>query len=533
MLNAHIGARRILSLVSIGSKRLTNARCMQLSSVGVIHSKGIGVFGALGHGDSLQDVSTFKRVNVVKHLAGEDENCLDFVQVSAGWGHSAGVTADGRLFVFGRPFDFSNLMQINRIRTVSPVLSRFVGRFTSWFGTPDTYDAGLYTSPVEVGGFGVVESVRCSAGLTVACTAEKNLYAFGLNRWGQCGVDQQVVKLGNTDVSNKLGIHVFVPMLIDQLGPVENYDVGLQHCVAVVDGKVYTWGKGSRGQLGNGEYESGWQAQLIDMEPDLYDDGTIVPAHHVLDATQEKKDIYVVQVSAGFAHTCALTDGGDVYVWGKGLSLTPKDSALEYVVDSEVGRNNGPPMPKTFWGVVVYKNQPFPRRVDLPGGVRAVEIISSNFNIVIRDENNKLWAMGMGEFDRNMIVKPVPVQQAILRQLDAEEDMSASVVMGDSQLRKGYQRVIVLTGDKNNNGQGLAEYECTAVAYEVVVHSGEAFLQEAHEMGASLDEKDKVELGGSEQTSRRHATAEPTPTSTKKRLVDISSGWMHSLAVYA
>ena len=44
------------------------------------------------------------------------------------------VTADGRVFMMGRPYDFSNLMQLNRLRVVSPGLGRFVGRFTSWFG---------------------------------------------------------------------------------------------------------------------------------------------------------------------------------------------------------------------------------------------------------------------------------------------------------------------------------------------------------------------------------------------------------------
>ena len=36
--------------------------------------------------------------------------------------------------MMGRPYDFSNLMQINRLRVISPGLGRFVGRFTSWFG---------------------------------------------------------------------------------------------------------------------------------------------------------------------------------------------------------------------------------------------------------------------------------------------------------------------------------------------------------------------------------------------------------------
>ena len=86
------------------------------SSSGYIYTKGAGLFGALGHGDSLQDVPSFKQVHVhagagtdvqpSQHTVGmpkqssSGENSggvdkswqpLSFRQISAGWGHTAAV----------------------------------------------------------------------------------------------------------------------------------------------------------------------------------------------------------------------------------------------------------------------------------------------------------------------------------------------------------------------------------------------------------------------------------------------------------
>ncbi len=127
---------------------------------GYLYTKGAGVFGALGHGDSLQDIASFKKVAVNAAAINIDQSITDenslsdpntkslrFKQISCGWGHTAVVSTDGRLFLCGRPYDFSNLMQLNRLRSISPSLGRFVGRFTSWFGSPES-DAGLYPTPV-------------------------------------------------------------------------------------------------------------------------------------------------------------------------------------------------------------------------------------------------------------------------------------------------------------------------------------------------------------------------------------------------
>jgi alpha-tubulin suppressor-like RCC1 family protein len=122
-----VGARVETCVHTIhGASYHASARACSSNS-GYIYTKGAGVFGALGHGDSLQDVPAFKQVHVhagagtdVEPAAsshgshqqhpvgmprqsssgGEGEggggkrwHPLTFRQISAGWGHTAAVSA--------------------------------------------------------------------------------------------------------------------------------------------------------------------------------------------------------------------------------------------------------------------------------------------------------------------------------------------------------------------------------------------------------------------------------------------------------
>lgn len=125
----------------------------------MIHTQGVGLFGVLGHGLDLKDSKNYKML----HKADVDDISIVAKQISAGWGHSAGVTEDGDLFVWGRPYDFSNLMTLNKIRAFSGILARFASRLTSDLGTEKD---GLYPTPVFMESVGKVLSAHCSAGLT-------------------------------------------------------------------------------------------------------------------------------------------------------------------------------------------------------------------------------------------------------------------------------------------------------------------------------------------------------------------------------
>ncbi|XP_042204069.1 probable E3 ubiquitin-protein ligase HERC1 isoform X1 [Homarus americanus] len=71
--------------------------------------------------------------------------------------------------------------------------------------------------------------------------------------------------------------------------------VGKEHCMALTaDGDILTWGSGMRGQLGDGE--------LCQKEKPL--------------PVESLQGIIISSISCGGWHSVALSDSGDVYIWG-------------------------------------------------------------------------------------------------------------------------------------------------------------------------------------------------------------------------
>lgn len=93
----------------------------------LLHTQGCGVFGAIGHGDDLLDSPSFTSLK----LSGNADCSIEIKCVSAGWGHSAVVTHNGQLVIFGRPYDDVMIKTINRIKSISPSLARFYGTAVS------------------------------------------------------------------------------------------------------------------------------------------------------------------------------------------------------------------------------------------------------------------------------------------------------------------------------------------------------------------------------------------------------------------
>eukprot|EP01036_Dinobryon_divergens_P013547 gene13547-18278_t len=158
-------------------------------------------------------------------------------------------------------------------------------RMTLWFGDKT---GGLYTVPKFISDLDVT-SVSCSAGLTIFLTTNGDVYSFGLNRWGQCGLTRD-------------DLHIYNPVKVD-LPPIIRLDTGLQHCICLSnEGEVFTWGKGEKGQLGDGKLVNSFHPVKLSLP---------APAKCV---------------SAGFGHSAAILTDGSLYIWGKGLSQIPKKS---------------------------------------------------------------------------------------------------------------------------------------------------------------------------------------------------------------
>jgi hypothetical protein len=201
-------------------------------------------------------------------------------------------------------------------------MARSVAKLSERFGTKDN---GIYGYPQFVDSLKNVASTHCSAGLTVSLTTTGEVWSFGQNRWGQCGV------------ADEISIHVYDPKRVE-LPKIKSIDTGLQHCVAVSESgnAVYTWGKGTRGQLGIGEIETYPMPKLV-----------------------ENFDGIIVACSAGFNHTALITSEGVLYVWGKNMSDRIKKETT-----------NGK------FPLVIFEDQLIPRLIDMPEGRKVKEIHS-------------------------------------------------------------------------------------------------------------------------------------------------------------
>ena len=94
-------------------------------------SAGEGFLGALGGGDFAAR-RTLEPVVPPASLAS-----LEIARVRAGWAHAAAVTRCGRLFVWGRPFDFATVMRLNRLHGMWPPLASLVNRTAAALGARD------------------------------------------------------------------------------------------------------------------------------------------------------------------------------------------------------------------------------------------------------------------------------------------------------------------------------------------------------------------------------------------------------------
>ena len=89
--------------------------------------------------------------------------------------------------------------------------------------------------------------------LSLFLLSSDHIYAYGYNRYGQCGADLK-------------DVHLYAPkpvLLDDDERPVKVV-AGFQHGACLCEsGRVYAWGKADRGQLGRGDVDMTFKPLLV------------------------------------------------------------------------------------------------------------------------------------------------------------------------------------------------------------------------------------------------------------------------------
>lgn len=209
-------------------------------------------------------------------------------EVAAGARHTLVLTKDGKVYGWG----------------INP---------QGELGTGNTNDVCQGPVPVpSLDGKGVTH-IATGYGFSLAVTSTGDLYCTGDNSMGQCPAARGAR-------SNRVEAFALVPMQ-ELAGHVASVSAGSFHALVLTkDGRVYAFGRGRDGQLGNGRADNGFA-----LVPDLTD---------------------VVSIAAGTWHSIAARRDGSVWTWGN-------DSRSQLCDGATVNRNA-------------------PAKIDVPGVVTQV-----------------------------------------------------------------------------------------------------------------------------------------------------------------
>lgn len=183
----------------------------------------------------------------------------EVVDVAAGDTHSAVITAQGRLFMFG----------------------------TNEWGQLGLGHKNKVTKPTCVSAFNdeKVRLVACGRYHTLVATDAGKVYTAGSNCEGQLGVKTP----GDSSAT-------FLHVASLPSGPIRGLSCGADHSVMLTeDGAVYAWGAGSAGQLGTGTKS--------------------LPAPKQIKIKSKRK---VTRVACGYYHTVFVTELDEVFICGEG-----------------------------------------------------------------------------------------------------------------------------------------------------------------------------------------------------------------------
>ena len=224
---------------------------------GAVYTCGRGDYGQLGLGDG-QPRRRLTRVPQALFAGSR------VVMVSCGFWHSMAVTAAGHAWTCGRN-EYGQL------------------------GVGDTANRLGFTR-VDAGQLGGARIVMCGLCYSVVVSAEGRVCTFGCGHDGRLGLNDEQDRL----VPTLLLAEVFKGSKIVTVA------AGGAHTMAVgVNGALWAWGLGFSGQLGLGDTND----RLVP---------TLVGAEEVFGGSQ------VRTIACGNEHTLAVTEAGELWVWGQG-----------------------------------------------------------------------------------------------------------------------------------------------------------------------------------------------------------------------
>ena len=195
---------------------------------------------------------------------------IRFRCVSSSWGFHAAVSTVGTLYTWG----------MDRLGYELPI-------------DPTPYDGYMPTMkrrPMQVQALvgHRVRSVSAATQHVLVVTEDGVVFSWGRNRFGQCGADDVLFP------------HLVFPRQVEAFMDkrARSASAGERHSLVVTDtGELYSFGDTSHGRLGRTQTDTR-MAHVAQVAPVIF-------------------DTHIVAAVAGDIHSLALTDKGQVYIWGE------------------------------------------------------------------------------------------------------------------------------------------------------------------------------------------------------------------------
>jgi alpha-tubulin suppressor-like RCC1 family protein len=242
---------------------------LAVTATGQLYAFGLNYYGQLGNANAVGSKGANNPTPTLVALPGASG---PVTEAASGLNYSLALTATGQLYAFGD----------NRYGQLGNANNNGVA------------DANPTPTPVTLpGATGPVSEISAGDSHSLALTATGQLYAFGLNEYGQLGTTVNNAGTG----ANPTPSLVTLP---GATGPVSGISAGAFDSFAVTStGQLYAFGLNTRGQLGttanNGNENANPTPTLVTLP------GATGP---------------VSEISAGGAHSLAVTSTGQLYAFG-------------------------------------------------------------------------------------------------------------------------------------------------------------------------------------------------------------------------
>lgn len=238
-----------------------------------------------------------------------------------------------------------------------------------------------------------------AAGFAHACALVRDgtAWCWGSNSYGELG--------DGGASSGEVPVAVQMPEGVS----FSQMSMGRSHaCALDAAGKVWCWGSGDHGQLGDNQ--------------DWYDDPSSTGLSWVPTQVSFAPDLSFSAVATGGEHTCALTTGATVWCWGDDVSLEPPLHPVEIpgppdVTLSDLVAGDEHTCALTADGAAWCWYFPWgrdernafetnePARVPLPNGVALTRIASGSSRICAISEETQVWCWSSWKDERT----PIPI----------------------------------------------------------------------------------------------------------------------------